>query len=146
MGRKDIFHGGEKSFTPNPCSMYEWCVLFHILSHILPISHPEFELLIYVVWVKLPIYIYKCMYFICEEESVIKAQEIHECLSSHLRSCKTLCCLSKSLKPLRGTKNLSPGTSPDKISSTVKIIGTFNHQGLPGMGMRPLISFGEAAK
>lgn len=128
--------------------MYEWRVLFHILSHILPISHPEFDLLIYVVWVKLPIhiYIYKCTYFICEEESVIETQEIHERLSSHLRSYKILCCLSKSLKSLKGTKNLSPGTSPENISSAATIIGTFNHQGLPGMGMRPLIFFGAAAK
>lgn len=62
--------------------MYEWHILFHILSHILPISHPEFELLIYIVRVKLPmhvyIYIYMCTYFLCEEESVIKAQEINE--------------------------------------------------------------------
>lgn len=135
-GRRDIFYGWEKSFVPGPCSVYEWCVLLHILSHILPIPHPEFELLIYAVWVKLPIYMYicKCTYFICEEECVIKAPEIHEWLSSHLRSYMTLCCLSKSLKPLRGTKNLSPGTSPDDTSSIATIIGTFNHQGLPRNG------------
>lgn len=28
--------------------------------------------------------------------------------------------------------------SPENISSTATIIGAFNHQGLPGMGMRPL--------
>lgn len=135
-GRKGRFQGWEKSFVPDPCSVYEWCALFHILSHILPISHPEFELLIYVIWVKLPIYIYicKCTYFIREEERVIKAPEIHEWLSSHLRSYKTLCCLSKSLKHLRSTKNLFSGTSPDNISSTATIIATFNHQGLPRNG------------
>lgn len=84
------------------------------------------------------IYIYMCTYFLCEEESVIKAQEINEWLRSHQKSYKTPCCPSKSLKPLRGTKNLSPGTSPENISSTATIIGAFNHQGLPGTGMRPL--------
>lgn len=129
-GRKDSFHGWEKSFVPDPSSVYEWCISSSVTSwHFILISHPEFELLIYVVWVKLPvyIYIYKCTYFISEGKSVIKAQEIPEWLGSHLRSHKALCCLSKSQKPLRGTKNLSPATSPDNMSSTATIIGTFNH-------------------
>lgn len=67
-----------EKYRSDPGSVYERCAfqedLLHILIHILPISHPEFEPLIYIRQIKMPIYIY----ILCEEESVIKGQETHE--------------------------------------------------------------------
>lgn len=51
-----------EKYRSDPGSLYERCAfqedVLHILMHILPISHPEFEPLIYIRQIKMPIYIF----------------------------------------------------------------------------------------